>query len=129
MENNETFKMTYSARQQEEVEAIRRKYLPPETSKLDQLRALDAGVSRKAAGRSITVGVIGTLVMGIGMSLLMSEFGARLGQWAAPLGIGLGLAGIAMLVSAYPLHQRTLKKEREKIAPEILRLTDELTKK
>lgn len=129
MENKETFKMTYSARQQEEVEAIRQKYLPPETSKLDQLRALDAGVNRKAAGRAITVGVVGTLVMGAGMSLLMSTLGAAVGSAATPLGLGLGAAGIAMLVSAYPLHQRTLKKEREKIAPEILRLTDELTKK
>lgn len=126
MEQNETFKMTYSTQQQEEVEAIRKKYTAPEENKMARLRALDAGASKKAASRAITVGVVGTLVMGAGMSLVMSEFGEIAGRLAVPLGIALGLIGIAVLACAYPLYHRVLEKERKKIAPEILRLTDEL---
>lgn len=126
MENKETFKMTYSAEQQEEIQSIREKYLPKEASKMEQLRALDAAVSRKATMLSILVGVVGTLIMGLGMSLAMSDFGSALGSAALPVGIVIGGIGIVILALAYPLFSRTLKKEREKIAPEILRLTDEL---
>lgn len=128
MENKDTFKMTYSARQQEEIEQIRKKYTPREPDKMERLRALDAQVNRKATMISILVGVAGALLLGVGMSLLMSEFGALLGALAFPVGIAVGVVGIAVLACAYPLYQRTLKKEREKAAPEILRLTDELMK-
>lgn len=126
MENNETFKMTYSAQQQEEIQAIRKKYAAPEPDKMEQLRALDAGVGKKATGISIAVGVIGTLILGTGMSLTMSDFGKLLGSLSGPLGIVLGVVGLVVLACAYPLYSRVLKKEREKVAPEILRLTDEL---
>lgn len=126
MKDNETFKMTYSAEQQAEIQSIREKYLPKEATKMEQLRALDAAVNRKATTRSILVGVIGTLIMGLGMSLAMSDFGSTLGSAALPAGIVIGGVGIVLLALAYPLFNRTLKKEREKIAPEILRLTDEL---
>lgn len=126
MENNETFKMTYSAQQQEEIQAIRKKYAAPEPDKMEQLRALDAGVGKKATGISIAVGVIGTLILGTGMSLTMSDFGKLLGSLSGPLGIVLGVVGLVVLACAYPLYSRVLKKEREKVAPEILRLTDDL---
>lgn len=126
MENNETFKMTYSAQQQEEIQAIRKKYASPEPDKMEQLRALDAGVGKKATGISIAAGVIGTLILGTGMSLTMSDFGKLLGSLSGPLGIVLGVVGLVVLACAYPLYSRILKKEREKVAPEILRLTDEL---
>lgn len=128
MENKDTFKMTYSAQQQEEVNQIRQKYAPKEPDKMEQLRALDASVEKKATAVSIAVGVIGTLILGIGMSLAMSDFGAILGSAAFIVGIIIGIVGIAVLGCAYPLYNRTLKKEREKIAPEILKLTDELMK-
>lgn len=122
----ETFKMTYSSAQQEEIRSIRKKYAPAKEDKMAQLRALDAGVTKKATVISITVGVIGTLILGLGMSLTMSDFGRLLGQLAMPVGIAVGGVGIGILICAYPLYHQTLKKEREKIAPEILRLTDEL---
>ncbi len=129
MENKETFKMTYSAQQQEEIAAIRQKYAPKSEDKMELLRRLDAGVTRKATVLSLVVGILGTLIMGIGMSLTMAaDFAKLLGAAALPVGIGLGVAGIALLACAYPLYQRTLKKEREKIAPEILRLAEELQK-
>lgn len=133
MEPNEkeTFNYTYSATQQDEVKAIREKYAPSEESKMEQLRRLDAGVTRKASARAITVGTVGALLFGLGMSLVMSDFGKNLGldgNLAMKIGIMVGLLGIAVACCVYPLYNRTVKKEREKITPEILRLTDELMK-
>lgn len=120
--------MTYSAQQQEEVKQIRQKYAPKTPDKMEQLRALDASVEKKATAVSIAAGVIGTLILGIGMSLAMSDFGTILGSAAFIAGIIIGVVGIAVLGCAYPLYNRTLKKERAKIAPKILKLTDELMK-
>ena len=128
MEDKESFKMTYSARQQEEIQSIRQKYVPKEESKMDRLRALDARVTKKATMVSIIVGVIGAMLLGCGMSLIMSDFGAALGTAALPAGIALGVIGLALAALAYPIYNRTLKKEREKIAPQIIQLTDELMK-
>lgn len=128
MDNYETFKMTYSAQQQEEIDRIRKKYVPEEQDKMELLRMLDKSVGKKASTAAVTVGVIGTLLMGVGMSMVMSDFGKVIGDLAIPVGIGIGMIGIGILICAYPLYNRTLKKEREKVAPEILRLTDELLK-
>ena len=126
MEHNDSFKMTYSAQQQEEIQSIRQKYVPQAESKMDQLRALDAKVTQKATMVSILAGVIGAMLLGCGMSLIMSDFGAALGTAALPVGIAVGVIGLIPVALAYPLYNRTLKKEREKIAPQILQLTDEL---
>ena len=128
MENKDRFSFTYSAQQQKEVEAIRKKYLPQETDKMDQLRKLHAIPTKKARAASLTIGIIGALIMGTGMSLAMTEIGAALGSLAMILGIAVGLVGMALAALAYPLYNRVLKKQREKIAPEILRLSDELLK-
>ena len=128
MENKDRFGFTYSAQQQKEVEAIRKKYLPQETDKMDQLRKLHAIPTKKARAASLTIGIIGALIMGTGMSLAMTEIGAALGSLAMILGIAVGLVGMALAALAYPLYNRVLKKQREKIAPEILRLSDELLK-
>ena len=128
MEHNDSFKMTYSAQQQEEIQSIRQKYVPKEESKMDRLRALDARVTQKATMVSILVGVIGALILGVGMSLIMSDFGASLGMAAFPVGIALGIIGLVLVALAYPVYTRTLKKEREKIAPQIIQLTDDLMK-
>ena len=126
MEDKESFKMTYSAQQQEEIQSIRQKYAPQAESKMDQLRALDARVTQKATMVSILVGVIGALLLGCGMSLILSDFGAALGTAALPVGIAVGVIGLVPAALAYPVYNRTLKREREKIAPQILQLTDEL---
>lgn len=128
MENNETFKMTYSAEQQAQVEAIRKKYLPKEEDKMAQLRALDASAERKATVTAIIIGVIGSLLLGVGMSLVMTDFGAGLGAAAFVLGIIIGVIGLCVLGVAYPVYNSTLKKERKRIAPEVLKLTEELMK-
>ncbi len=131
MENREGFNYTYSAKEQEEIKNIRKKYIeqPKEENKMAQLRRLDAEVSAKATRASLTIGIIGTLLMGIGMSLVMTDIGEFLGTvLSMAVGIGVGIIGIVLACFAYPVYNRTLSKEREKIAPEILKLTDELMK-
>ena len=133
MENKETFNYTYSAKEQDEIKAIRKKYAETQETedKMAQLRRLDAGVTQKAQAVSLVFGVIGALLLGIGMSLTISEFSKILGSledMALLIGIIIGIVGIVRVSLAYPLYNRIVKKEREKIAPEIIRLTDELMK-
>ena len=126
MENKEGFSFTYSAEQQKEVEAIRKKYLPQEADKMEQLRRLHAVPTQKAQAASLAVGVVGALIMGTGMSLAMTDIGAAMGSLAMAIGIAIGVLGMGLIALAYPLYQRVLNKQRAKIAPEILRLSDEL---
>lgn len=128
MENKEGFSFTYSAAQQQEVENIRKKYLPREEDKMEQLRKLHAIPAQKAQAASIAVGIIGALIMGTGMSLCMTELSFLWGGTAMFIGIPVGIVGMVLVALAYPLYNRVLKKQREKIAPEILRLSDELLK-
>ena len=116
--NQETFNYTYSARLQQEVENIRKNYLPPEEDKMEKLRKLHNSATQKAVVWSLVIGILGTLIMGTGMSLAMTDMGKH-------FGLSSGLLAIAL---AFPIYNRVLKKERERIAPEILRLSDELIK-
>ena len=125
---NHSFEYTYSAQRQQEVEEIRKAYLPKEEDKMEKLRKLHSVPTQKAQSASIAVGVIGALILGTGMSLCMTELGAVLGNLAMVMGVIIGLAGIILVALAYPIYNRTLKKERERIASEILRMTDELLK-
>ena len=128
MENNQSFEYTYSAQRQQEIEEIRKAYLPKEEDKMEQLRKLHSTPTQKAQSASIAVGVIGALILGTGMSLCLTEIGAALGNLAMVMGVIIGLAGMLLVALAYPIYNRTLKIERERIAPEILRMTDELLK-
>lgn len=131
MENKESFNYTYSAKEQAEIQKIRKKYTAPveQEDKMTQLRRLDKSVYSKASTAALVIGVIGALIMGFGMSIVMTNIGKALGTvMSMVIGIGVGIIGIVLVCLAYPLYNRTLKKEREKIAPEILRLTDELLK-
>ncbi|MBQ8539895.1 MAG: hypothetical protein IJ435_00315 [Clostridia bacterium] len=131
MENKETFNYTYSAKEQAEIQNIRKKYVAPEEDKMEQLRRLDRGVSKKASVKALSVGITGALVMGLGMSLAMTELGQAWGLTGAvamALGIVVGIIGMALASVAYPVYNKTLRSERERIAPEIIRLTDELLK-
>ena len=131
MENKEGFSFTYSAQQQKEIEAIRDNYLPKATDKMEQLRQLHAVPTQKAQAWAIVIGVIGALIMGIGMSLAMTDLGEMLGshrEFAMLIGVVIGIVGMVLVALAYPIYNRVLKKQRERIAPEILRLSDELLK-
>ena len=129
MEQKDTsFSYTYSAAQQAEIERIRKKYAEPTEDKIAQLQALDRSVSQKAQVWALTVGILGALIMGTGMSIAMTELGGLVGEYYMPIGIAVGLLGILLSVLAYPIYNHILQKERKRIAPEILRLTDELLK-
>ncbi len=119
MDNNEKFEYTYSAKQQAELENIRKKYLPKEETKMDKLRRLDKSVTGLGTAVSIAAGVSGTLIMGFGMCCVMvwSKFF---------MGIIIGISGMAVIGAAYPIFNYITKKQREKIAPEILKLTEEI---
>ena len=121
---NEVFNYTYSASQQAEIKGIREKYMPPtkEEDKMEQLRRLDRSVTKTGTAVSIVVGIISTLVFGIGMCCTMVWEGLMVP------GIIVGVVGIIGIVSAYPVYIHITKKQREKVAPEIMRLTDELMK-
>ena len=128
---SQSFNYTYSAKEQEELKRIREKYTSREENKLDRLRRLDAGVTQKAQAIALAFGVIGVLILGLGMSLAMSELGDILGAYkdmAMLFGIIIGVIGGIIAGVAYPVYNWVLKKERKKIAPEIIRLTDELIK-
>lgn len=131
--NNNGFSYTYSAREQDEIRQIRKKYISDEAEtkedKMDRLRRLDASVTRKGTVLSLAVGIIGALLLGTGMSLIMTKIGDILGSGtlAMIIGICIGLIGAVGVALAYPAYNFITKRERQRIAPEILRLTEELT--
>lgn len=120
----DSFQYTYSAKQQQEIDSIRKKYLPPEEDKMEQLRRLDRAAAKKGAVVSTVIGIIGCLMMGVGMCCSM----VWMGTLFIP-GIIIGLLGIALIAASYPVYSKITKKQRKKIAPEILRLTDELSQR
>lgn len=127
MEEKKVFEYNYSAKQQEEVDAIKKKYLPreekaKELSKLEELKRLDRSVELTATLWSIVVGVIGTLIFGTGMSLVLAFEVAMY----VP-GIITGVIGMVGIALALPVYRIVLKKQREKAAPKILELTEELS--
>ena len=127
--NQETFTYTYSAQQQEEIKNIRKKYLPPEEDKMERLRKLHHSATQKAQTWALVLGVVGALIMGSGMSLVMTDIGEMIGLTNALIpGIVIGIIGMIPVAFAYPAYNHILKKERQRIAPEILRLSDELMK-
>lgn len=127
------FSYSYSAREQEEIKRIRKKYAEDsartDESSIERLRRLDASVTKKGTVASIIVGVISSIVMGAGMSLIMTDIGAFLPEMLALwIGVALGVVGIVGVALAYPIYKAITKKERERIAPEVLRISEELLK-
>lgn len=125
-DKKETFNYTYSASEQDEIKRIREKYMPPEPheNKMDELRRLDKSTTKTAGIVSLTMGVLSSLLLGIGMCFTM------LPGWSDNMFIPgiIGLVGVCGMIGAYPVYVRMVKKKREKLAPEIMKLTDELMK-
>ncbi|MGN0704959.1 MAG: hypothetical protein ACI4LD_10370 [Lentihominibacter sp.] len=119
----ETFNYTYSASQQKEIRSIREKYMPPgqEEDKMEQLRRLDQSVTRPGTVVSLIVGIVGSLILGTGMCCTT--------VWADSYfitGIIVGIIGIICVIAAYPVYTLITRKQKEKLAPEIIRISDEL---
>ncbi len=129
MDNNqekEVFKYNYSAKEQAELRKIREKYMPQEENKMEQLRRMDKSVSGKGTMLSIIMGVTGTMILGVGMCCCMVWGEEQFTVFIA--GVIIGIVGMIVIAMAYPVYNVITKREREKIAPEILRLTEELMK-
>lgn len=132
-DKNNSFSYTYSAKETAELSKIREKYSvnEKEESKIERVRRLDKGVTKKATSVAIALGVIGSLILGFGMCLIMTEISSILGKYesnAFIIGLIIGTLGIITVSIAYPVYNAIVKKEKAKIAPEILRLTEELLK-
>ena len=126
-----SFKYTYSAKEQDEIKRIRQKYQSQEEDSMTRLRKLDASATSKATVIALVLGIVGALIFGMGMSLIMTDLAVLLGMKGMTniiVGIITGVLGVILAALAYPVYSKVLKREREKIAPEILRLTDELMK-
>ena len=109
------------------VQKIRTQYTEKEHTELETLKALDKKVKRPA---NIFAGIFGTvsaIVMGSGMSLVMTDIGAQLGleQTMIP-GIVIGIVGMGMALLTYPIYKGILSRRKKKFAPEILRLSEKL---
>lgn len=119
---NKSFEYTYSAKQQKEIDSIRKKYLPKEEDKMETLRKLDKSAEKPGTMIALAIGILGTMLLGVGMCCTM--------VWRSSLfilGILVGILGIAILATAYPVYKRITHLQRAKIAEKILALTDELT--
>ena len=137
MENNNQeqngFTYIYSAKEQADLKRIRAKYTAPteDEDKIARLRRLDASVTNTAQAVALVFGVIGTLILGCGMSLCMTDIGELLGFFentSMMIGILVGIVGGILASLAYPIYNAIVKAKRKKLAPEIIRLTDELMK-
>ena len=122
MNNENAFSYTYSARENQEVLRIRKKYLPQEESKIEELKRLDSLVQTSGTLESLIVGISGSLVFGLGLCFAMEVIGNAI--W---LGILLGLIGMVGMLCAYPVQRKVFAKAKQKHTPRILQLTEELT--
>lgn len=132
MEEKKVFEYKYSAKQQEELNAIRKKYLPKqeqEEDKMETLRRLDSQAEQLGIIVALTLGVVGVLVFGGGMSLALVLPEGLAVILCYVIGIALSISGIFLMALAYPAYKKITKAQREKIAPQILRLTEELSGK
>ncbi|MBR2868117.1 MAG: hypothetical protein IKB88_03490 [Clostridia bacterium] len=125
MNEKKKYSYSYSAAENKEIKRIREKYTEPDEreTKLEQLRGLDESVTKSAMAVSLTVGILGALILGLGMSCVM--------VWAEKMfvpGIIIGIIGLIVTVLAYPIYKIKVEKKRKEIAPLIIKLTDELMK-
>lgn len=120
--NENAFSYTYSAACNQEVLNIRKKYLPREETKLEELKRLDHLAQNSGVMESLIVGVVGCLIFGVGMCFGLGVFGAT--TWPAVI---FGLVGAVAMIFAYPVNRKYYNKAKNAHLPRILELTAELT--
>jgi hypothetical protein len=130
--NNSSFSFSYSAKEREEIERIRNKYThkeAPGEDKMQRLRDLDRRAEGHAKCIALVLGIIGSLILGTGMSFIMTDLGSVLGldlTKSLVLGLISGVVGMITCAIAYPVYKKALASAQKKLAPEILSLSDEL---
>ena len=111
------------------VQKIRTQYTEKQRTELDALKELDAKVKRPANVFAYAYGTVSAVVMGAGMSLVMTDIGAIIGLASVMVpGIVIGVAGMGMALSTYPIYKKMLSARKKKYAPEILKLSEKITK-
>ncbi len=110
------------------AQKIRTQYMEKQTTELDALRELDNKVKRPANVFAYTFGSIGAIIMGGGMSLVMTDIGASIGAASLPLGIVIGILGLGLTIATYPLYKRLLSRRKAAFAQQIIRLSDGILK-
>lgn len=109
------------------VQKIRTQYTEKQHTELDALKALDAKVKRPANVFAYTYGSVSAIIMGAGMSLVMTELGAIIGLANAMVpGIVVGIVGLGMTLCTYPIYKRILNSRKKKYAGQILALSEKI---
>ena len=110
------------------VQKIRTQYTEKQHTELDELKALDAKVKRPANVFAYIYGSVSAIVMGAGMSLVMTDIGATIGLASAMVpGIAIGVVGLGLALTTYPIYKGMLNARRKKYAPQILELSEKIT--
>ena len=113
--------------QQFMAQKIRTQYMEKQSTELDALRALDRKVKRPANVFAYTFGSISAIIMGAGMSLVMTDIGAVLGLSGVMIpGIAIGVVGLGMTLLNYPMYRKILDARKRKYAEQILKLSDKI---
>jgi len=113
--------------QQFMAQKIRTQYMERQSTELDALRELDAKVKRPANVFAYTFGSVGAIVMGAGMSLVMTDIGATIGLASAMVpGIVIGVVGLGLALLNYPIYKGILNSRKNKYAPQILKLSEKI---
>ena len=116
--------------QQFVAQKIRTQYMEKQSTELDALRKLDARVKRPANVFAYIFGILSAIIMGSGMSLVMTEIGAILGLSSVMIpGIAIGVVGLVMALINYPIYKGILNSRKAKYAPEILALSEKIMNK
>jgi hypothetical protein len=109
------------------VQKIRTQYTEKQHTELDALKELDAKVKKPANIFAYTYGSVSAIIMGAGMSLVMTEIGTILGLTSAMVpGIAIGVVGLSMALTTYPIYKKILEGRKKKFAPEILKISEQL---
>ena len=109
------------------VQKIRTQYTEKQHTELDELKALDAKVKKPANTFGYTYGCVSAIVMGAGMSLVMTDIGSVVGLASAMVpGIAIGVVGMGMALTTYPIYKRILNSRKKKYAPEIMALSEKI---
>lgn len=114
------------------VQKIRTQYMDKDSTQneLDLLRELDSEVKSPANLFGYVFGGIGAVVMGAGMSLVMTDIGAQLGIGnSMPIGTAVGIIGMLMAIINYPIYKTILESRKEKYAERILALSEKIMNK
>ncbi len=122
--SEETYEYTYSAKEDKELQKIKDKYRVQTTkeTKMQQLESLDKSVNKNATIVAMSMGILGTLVFGLGLTCVttFSEYFV--------IGIIVGVIGMIIMGVTYPIYRKMVKNKRDLIAPQILKLIEEFEK-